>query len=136
MADVFSKEKRSYMMDRIRGKGNSLDRKMAKLLRRSKIKYRSYPKLFGRPDFLVGENVVLFCDGSFWHGRNWKELKARLLSGNNPEYWVSHISKNRERDRKVNRILKSQYYDVIRFWDTDINSRPDWCVGKIRGLLG
>ena len=136
MTDIFSKEKRSYVMSRICGKGNKLDKCMAKLLRRSKIRYRSYPDIFGNPDFLVGENVALFCDGSFWHGRNWKMLKARLESGNNPEYWVDHIARNRKRDRKVNRVLRSMDYKVIRLWDTDITSRPNWCMRKIRENMG
>lgn len=119
-------------MGRIRGKGNKLDKETAKLLRRAKLRYRSYPKIFGNPDFLVGDSTALFCDGSFWHGRDWGALKLRLESGNNPEYWVKHISANRKRDRKVGRVLRSQGYAVVRLWDTDIKSRPDWCVEKIR----
>ncbi len=132
MADMFSKSKRSWVMGRIRGKGNKLDREMARLLRKSKVKYRSYPRIFGNPDFLVGKRTALFCDGSFWHGKDWPALRRRLESGGNPEYWVKHISDNRKRDRKVNRILRSEGYAVVRLWDVDIKSRQDWCIRKVR----
>ena len=57
--------KRVEAMHTVRGRG-------------TKLKYRSHPKAFGSPDFLVEGRLYLFCDGSFWHGRDWKELKQRL----------------------------------------------------------
>ena len=80
--------------------------------------------------------LLLFCDSSFWHGRDWKKLKARLEAGNNPEYWVKHIDDNRKRDRKVNRELRKRGHAVLRFWDTDIRKRPGWCVERIMEALG
>ena len=135
MADVFTKEKRSEVMRAIRGKGTRLELETAKMLRRAKIKYRSHPKMYGSPDFIVEGRLLLFCDGSFWHGRDWKALKARLETGNDPGYWVRHIENNRKRDRKVNRALRGQGRLVLRLWDTDVKKRPEWCVGKIRVAL-
>ena len=53
--------------------------------------------MYGSPDFIVESRLLLFCDGSFWHGRDWKKLKARLAAGNDPNYWVRHIDSNRKR---------------------------------------
>ena len=130
MTDVFSKEKRSEVMRAIKGKGTKLELDTAKMLRRAKIHYRSHPKMYGSPDFLVEGRLALFCDGSFWHGRDWKNLKERLLAGNNPGYWVKHIESNRKRDRKVNRVLRTQGILVLRLWDTDVKKRPGWCVDQ------
>lgn len=132
MSDIFSKSKRSDVMRKIRSKGSNLDKTMGKILRQNKIHYRSYPKIFGNPDFLIEKNIVLFCDGSFWHGKNWNHLKIKLAKGNNPEYWLNHIKNNRKRDRIVSKMLKSTGFTVIRFWDVDIYKRPEWCVLKIR----
>ena len=101
MADVFTKEKRSEVMSRIRSKNTGLEAEARKMLRRHGIRYRSHPKLYGSPDFLLEGRLLLFCDSSFWHGRNWKNLKERLAAGSNPGYWVGHIGSNRKRDRKV-----------------------------------
>ena len=132
LTDVFSKEKRSEVMRSIKSKGTKLETDTAKMLRRAKIKYRFHPKMYGSPDFLVESRLALFCDGSFWHGRNWPELKEKLLRGNNPEYWVKHIGDNRKRDRKVNRALRRQGWLVLRLWDEDIKKRSGWCVKKIK----
>lgn len=128
---MFSKEKRSEIMRSIKGKGTNLELETARILRRAKIRYRSHPKMYGCPDFLVEGRLALFCDGSFWHGRDWKNLKERLLAGNNPDYWVKHIDSNRKRDRKVNRTLRKQGRLVVRLWDTDVRKRPEWCITKI-----
>ena len=135
MTDVFSKEKRSEVMRNIKSKGTGLEKDAARMLRRAKIRYRSHPKAYGSPDFFVEGRLMLFCDGSFWHGRDWKKLKARLEAGNNPGYWVKHIESNRKRDRKVNRTLRAQGIPVVRLWDTDVRKRPEWCVVKIRKNL-
>jgi DNA mismatch endonuclease (patch repair protein) len=108
---------------------------MRKLLRKTRIKFKRYPKIVGNPDFLVGDKIALFCDSSFWHGRNWMKLKAQLQRGSNPSYWVTHIARNRQRDKKVNRLLMKQGYSVVRFWEDDILKRPDNCVTRLRTAL-
>lgn len=135
MTDIFTASKRSEIMSKIKSKNTKLDRSMAKLLKNSHMQFRQYPKIFGRPDFLVKNEIAVFCDGSFWHGRDWQKLKRKLERGNNPEYWVSHISKNRKRDQAVNRRLRKDGYDIIRFWDIDVYKRPDWCINKIKKTL-
>lgn len=132
MADVFSKSKRSEIMSKIRSKNTGLEKHTKIILRKNKVKFRTHPKLYGKPDFLLEKKTVLFCDSSFWHGRNWKLLQVRLKNGGNSNYWVTHIEKNRKRDKLVNKKLKEYGYTVIRFWDSDLFKRPDWCIVKIK----
>ena len=134
--DRFTKEKRSEVMSRIKSRGTGPEREMAKILRRGGMRYRSQPRLRGSPDFIVGGRLLLFCDGSFWHGRHWPKLREKLARGNNPEYWLRHIEGNRRRDRRVNRALREEGYEVIRLWDTDIRKRPERCARLIRAALG
>ena len=136
MADVFTKKKRSEVMGRIRSKNTGLEAEVKKILAEHGIRYSPHPEEYGSPDFLLEGRLLLFCDGSFWHGRDWKNLKARLEVGNNPDYWVKHIADNRKRDRKVNRELKRRGHAVLRLWDTDVKKRPEWCVERIRRALG
>jgi DNA mismatch endonuclease (patch repair protein) len=105
---------------------------MKELLANAGMKFIMYPELYGSPDFLVGKRVVIFCDSSFWHGRNWPSLKRKLASGSNPNYWVNHISDNRRRDREVTKALESMGYFVFRFWDTYILKDPDDCIRQLR----
>ena len=132
--DKFSIAKRSQIMSKIRSKNTGLDLAMRRVLLSRGIKFKSYPKIFGAPDFLVYDKVAVFCDSSFWHGRHWKELKSQLEGGSNASYWVRHIADSRRRDRLVTRTLKESGYRVARFWDSDIFNRPDYCLRKLRAI--
>ena len=132
MPDMFTKEKRSEIMSKIRSKGSKIELKMKKVLEENNIKFEYQPKMFGSPDFLIPPNIVIFCDSSFWHGRNWNNLRLKLSKN----YWYDHIKENRRRDRKVNAELKKKGCIVLRFWDTQIEKQIDECIKQIRELLG
>lgn len=131
LPDVFSKEKRSQIMSKIRGQDTKLDQAMESILKEAGFDYEKYPKLFGRPDFTVKPNIAIFCDSGFWHGGNWKNLRKQLERGSNPNYWINHISKNRERDRIVTKELKKGGHVVLRFWGDVVSKDKDIVVRKI-----
>jgi DNA mismatch endonuclease (patch repair protein) len=131
MPDIFTKEKRSKIMSGIRSKGSKIEVKMMKALEESGLKFEYQPKILGKPDFLIYPNTVVFCDSSFWHGRNWKKLKPQLKEG----YWQEHIEKNRERDKIVNTRLKKAGCVVLRFWDTQIEKDIDSCIERIKEAI-
>ena len=133
--DRFTKAKRSEVMARIKSKNTSLDLAMKSLLHKAKLRFEMYPRMLGTPDFLVRNRVAVFCDSSFWHGRNWTTLRRKLLAGNNPTYWVEHILSNRRRDRKISKRLASSGYVVVRLWDTEVFRTPENCLDKIREAL-
>jgi len=75
----------------------------------------------GKPDIVFSkEHLAVFCDGDFWHGRNWRRSKKRLLVGPNAEYWVAKILRNKQRDRTNQKLLEKMGWRVLRFWETDI----------------
>lgn len=121
-------------MSHIRSKNTTLDLEMRRLLRNAGIRFRSYPRIFGKPDFLVKGKIALFCDSSFWHGREWPKLRRQLEGGSRATYWVTHIANNRKRDRQVTRFLEKSGYTVARFWDTDIFDHPKECIRKLTEL--
>jgi len=76
MADVFTPEKRSWVMSRIRGTNTKIDLKMKKLLSETSCKSQMYPKMFGNPDFIIKrKKIAIFCDGDFWHGYKYDSKK-------------------------------------------------------------
>lgn len=86
----------------------------------------------GRPDFVFRrERVAVFCDGDYWHGRNLEARVARLAAGHNAEYWVAKIRTNVERDARVNAVLQSEGWLVLRFWETDIHARANEIASEI-----
>jgi DNA mismatch endonuclease Vsr len=131
MPDVFTKEKRSQVMAKVRSRGSKIELKMKEALERHEIKYEYQPKLFGKPDFLIPPLIVLFCDSSFWHGRNWRKLRMQLKEG----YWHEHILKNKKRDSLVNKTLRKEGYTVLRFWDDEIMKDIEGCIKKIQAVI-
>ena len=126
MADVFSPEKRSWVMSQIRGKNTKIEKKMMVILAENKIKFKQHPKMLGNPDFLVGNNTVVFCDGDFWHGYKYFEKKKL-----EKKFWRDKIEGNMRRDKKVSRRLRREGWSVQRFWEHDIEKRHEFCKRKI-----
>ena len=62
-------------------------------------------------------------------------MKPRLEAGNNAEYWVPKISRNRERDKEVNKALLFLGWTVIRFWGKEIKKNTDECVKVIEEAI-
>ena len=130
MADIFTPEKRSWVMSRIRSRDTGIEKKMAQLLRKNKLHYRRFPKVFGSPDFIVEKKILVFCDGDFWHGYGYgKKKKPRK------KFWRDKIERNMVRDRKVTRKLRADGWSVVRLWEHDIEKRPQSCIGRIRKSL-
>jgi DNA mismatch endonuclease (patch repair protein) len=121
MSDVFTKEKRSEIMSRVRGKGNkATELKLIALFREHGFKRwrRNYP-LFGKPDFVFpADRVVIFVDGEFWHGH---PTRAKIPEENR-EFWEAKINRNIARDRLVNRTLKGKGWTVVRIWQYQLGT--------------
>ena len=126
MPDIFTPEKRSWVMSRIRSRDTKIEKRTASLLRKNGLHYRRFPKTFGSPDFVVEKSVLVFCDGDFWHGYRYKE-KKRLPK----KFWRDKIERNMRRDRTVTRRLRADGWSVVRLWEHDIDGRPDACAWRI-----
>ena len=53
MADIFTPQKRSWVMSRIRSKNTSIDLAMRQLLSDAGTRFVMYPKMDGSPDFAI-----------------------------------------------------------------------------------
>lgn len=105
MSDVFTKEKRSQVMSRIKGKGNKdTELAMIQILRKFHISgWRRNQAVFGKPDFVFPkQKLALFVDGCFWHAC---PLHGTMPKNNRP-FWEEKLGGNVERDRQVTRQLR------------------------------
>jgi DNA mismatch endonuclease (patch repair protein) len=81
----------------------------------------------GKPDIVLRKyRLVIFVDGAFWHGYNWDGKKDKIKS--NRDFWIPKIERNIQRDQEVNQELLKLGYNVIRFWDHQINKDFNWCL--------
>lgn len=133
--DHLTKEQRHKNMTANKGKGTKLEILFGKLLWYAGIRYRKNDKaVFGKPDFVIRNmKIAIFCDGEFWHGRNWDIRKKDHKR--NCEFWYSKIQRNIERDKEVNSQLQVQGWKVFRFWETEITKQPHECLNKILNYM-
>lgn len=97
---------------------------------------RENSSLPGSPDFAFPRlKVAVFCDGDFWHGRDWATRKRKLQKGSNSAYWVPKIESNRARDRRVSRELQSLGFIVVRLWEGDIKRDPESAAARVGQAL-
>jgi DNA mismatch endonuclease (patch repair protein) len=95
----------------------------------------------GRPDLVLpSAKLAVFCDGDFWHGRDWRARRRRLAQGANASYWIPKILANRARDRRVSRQLLALGWAVVRVWESDVvkdaHKVAQQLLGRARKLRG
>lgn len=137
MSDVLTKEQRHKNMQHIRSNNTKIEVLLRKALWEKGYRYRkNYKDLPGKPDIaLTKYKIAIFCDGEFFHGKDWEVLRPRLEKSNNSEFWISKISRNRERDDEVNKKLLFMGWTVIHFWGNDIKKHTDECVKVIEEAI-
>ena len=127
----------SENMRRIKSKDTSIELLLRKRLWQEGIRYRkNYSCLPGKPDIAITKyKIAIFCDGEFFHGKDWNTLKQRLSKGQNSKYWVDKIERNITRDRINDKMLL--YYDwvVLHFWESDIKEDIDNCIEAIKEVI-
>jgi DNA mismatch endonuclease (patch repair protein) len=79
---------------------------------------------------LTKQKIAIFCDGDFWHGKNWDEYNKKIKS--NRSYWIPKIDKNIKRDFEIERDLKLMGWEVLRFWGTDIEKNIAGCIEQVK----
>lgn len=124
-------------MQHIRSKDTKIELILRKELWKRGYRYRKhYDKLPGKPDIaLTKYKIAIFCDGEFFHGKDWEILRPRLEKSTNSEFWINKISRNRDRDEEINKQLLFLGWTVIRFWGKDIQKRTDECIKVIEETI-
>lgn len=135
--DTRTKEQRRKNMQHIKAKDTQIEIMLRKALWKKGFRYRkNYVALPGKPDIAITKyKIAIFCDSEFFHGKDWEVLKPQLEKGNNGDFWVSKISRNRERDDEVNKQLLFRGWTVIRFWGSDIKKHLEECVSVIEEVV-
>jgi DNA mismatch endonuclease (patch repair protein) len=85
----------------------------------------------GKPDLAFGRaKLAVFVDGCFWHGH-----PDFFTPGKSGEYWDAKIARTKQRDRQANESLTSMGWEVLRFWDFEVELEPEQCVGRVAEAL-
>ncbi len=125
MADRLSKQKRSWLMSRVRGSNTLPERLVERFLRQHKIHFRRHDRrLPGTPDIIVPRShVAIFVNGCFWHGH--RGCRRSRLPSTRRKFWADKIQANRKRDERVRRALRRRGWTVLTVWGCRTSSVAD-----------
>ena len=133
--DNLTPEQRHIVMSHIRSSNTSIEVLLRKALWHEGIRYRKNCKtLPGRPDIAITKyKIAIFCDGEFWHGKNWETVRKTIKTNN--EFWVAKIERNIMRDNRNEKKLENMGWVVLRFWGDEINKNLESCVNEIKETI-
>ena len=116
MADVHSKEQRSYNMSRIKGKDTKPEMLVRKFLHAKGFRYKLHDKkLPGKPDIVLPKyKTVIFVHGCFWHGH--EGCKYYVVPKTRTDWWLNKINGNIANDKKAMIALKKDGWKIIIIW--------------------
>ena len=121
--DRVSREKRSDIMSRVRGKNTKPEEIVRKYLFSKGFRYRKndtrYP---GKPDIVLPKyHTMIFVNGCFWHQHF--GCKAAALPEANHQYWEEKLTRNAERDKHEIQQLTDMGWRVIIVWECEISNK-------------
>ncbi len=141
MADVFTPEKRSYVMSRIRGGNTKPELALRSMLHRLGYRFTvNGPKnksLPGRPDLVLPKyHTVIFVHGCFWHGH--EGCKDFRMPGSRTDWWVNKIAGNKARDLRAENALREMGWHVVTIWGCALKNAAArlWLEPRLERLLG
>lgn len=138
MADVHSKETRSFNMSQIKGKNTKPEIIVRKHLFAEGFRYRLHDKsLPGNPDIILKKfKTVVFVNGCFWHGHH--SCKYFKIPKTRTEWWTEKINKNIDNDTIAMTRLEGLGWNVIVVWECDLKNRTvetlDYLVKSLRAI--
>jgi DNA mismatch endonuclease (patch repair protein) len=132
MADVHSREVRSYNMSRIKSKDTKPEMLVRKFLHANGFRYRLHDKkLPGKPDIVLPKyKTVIFVHGCFWHGHD--GCKYYVVPKTRTEWWLNKIDTNKANDIKAFKALKKEGWKIIEVWECDLKpARLETSLNKL-----
>ena len=132
--DVYSSEKRSAVMRRVKGRNTTPEMTVRRALTWLGARYRLHRKdLPGNPDIVMpGRKLALFVHGCFWHGHDC--ARGSRVPKANREYWVGKVGRNVARDARSVEALAALGWRVETIWECDLKDAAA-LEERLRGLL-
>jgi DNA mismatch endonuclease (patch repair protein) len=118
--DRLTKQRRSEIMSRIRGKDTVPELKVRSLIHKLGYRFRLHSKtLPGKPDLVFsGRKKIIFVHGCFWHGH--EGCPKGKLPKSKLDYWEPKLSENKRRDMKALRELKAEGWKALVVWQCEL----------------
>ena len=120
MADVHTKEQRSYNMSQIKSGNTKPELLVRKFLHAQGFRYKLHDKkLPGKPDIVLPKyKTVIFIHGCFWHGH--ARCKYFTIPKTRTQWWTNKINTNKANDAKAVKALKKEGWKVTVIWECQL----------------
>lgn len=131
MTDVFTKEKRSEVMARIRNKNTKIEEVVRKWLFKNGFRYRKNDRRYpGIPDIVLSKyRTVIFINGCFWHGH--EGCKYYTIPKTRTEFWVNKINGNIVRDKRNIEELEKLGWKILIIWECELRKNPELRLNQL-----
>lgn len=118
--DVFSQEKRSKVMKKIKSKDTQPEMLVRRFLRQNGIGYKkNRADLPGKPDVACSRyRCAIFINGCFWHGH--EDCKYYVVPKTRTEWWLAKIARNKANDNLNRERLASLGWRVMTLWECEL----------------
>ena len=118
--DVFTKEKRSRIMSKVKGKDTKPERLVRSLLHGMGYRFRLHRRnLPGNPDIVLPKHrKVIFVHGCFWHGH--EECSRSKRPASNQKFWDEKLNKNIQRDKNNILTLRNMDWTPLIIWTCEV----------------
>lgn len=134
MTDIFSSEKRKWIMSRIKDRDTRAEMVVRSSLFSMGYRFRLHRKdLPGHPDIVLPRHEkVIFVHGCFWHGHQGCTRSKRPSS--NVDFWNKKLDQNQERDTRFYEALKRLGWHILIVWECETKN-PQMLQSKLKGFL-
>ena len=118
--DIWSKEKRSEVMSKIRGKNTKPEVILRSHLFKEGFRFRIHKKnLPGKPDIVLSKyKTAIFVHGCFWHYH--KDCREGRIPSTNSDFWKNKLQGNVAKDNRNVKDLEEMGWRVFTIWECEI----------------
>lgn len=120
--DVYSREKRSEVMSKVRSSNTGLEMAVRRKLHSLGFRYRLHGKdLPGKPDIVLPKyRSVIFVHGCFWHHH--VGCPKSKLPVSNADFWRKKIFRNVQRDEQNIYELERLGWRAVAVWECEVRT--------------
>lgn len=117
--DILTKERRSQVMSRIRGRNTKPEMLVRRTAHALGLRFRLHRRdLPGTPDIVFpAKKTALFVRGCFWHRHD--SCRYAYTPNSNETFWSQKFVRNVERDREVMNELRRAGWRPIVIWECE-----------------
>ena len=133
--DVVTRERRSWMMSRVRDRDTTPEILVRSTIHRMGFRFRLRRKdLPGNPDIVLPRHKkIVFVHGCFWHQHPGCSAAKRPQS--NKEFWNAKLDANVVRDERNKSLLEQMGWYLLVLWECElkVSTRLNESLGDFLG---